>query len=61
VEDERPEAIAAALERVLRRGGRVAGRVAVAHLAEEAITARLIEIYRHAIGRGSGVDALVTA
>lgn len=61
VVDERPEAIAAALERVLRRGGRVAGRVAVAHLAEEAITARLIEVYRHAIGRGSGVDALVTA
>ena len=61
VDDERPAAIAAALERVLRRGGRVAGRDAVAHLAEEAITARLIEIYRHAIGRGSGVDALVTA
>lgn len=60
VDDERPEAIAAALERVLRRGRRVAGRVAVAHLAEQAITARLIEVYRHAIGRRGPVDALVT-
>lgn len=54
VADERPEAIAAALERVLRRGGRVAGRVAVAHLAEEAITARLIDVYRGAIARFAG-------
>jgi len=61
VEDERPEAIAAALERVLRRGRRVAGRVAVAHLAEQAITARLIEVYRHALGRRGPVDALVNA
>jgi glycosyltransferase involved in cell wall biosynthesis len=57
VEDERPEAIAAALERVLRRGRRVAGRVAVAHLAEEAITARLIEVYRTAIARHTGAPA----
>jgi glycosyltransferase involved in cell wall biosynthesis len=55
VEDERPEAIAAALERVLRRGQRVAGRAAVASLAEEAITARLIEVYRVAIARFAGV------
>jgi teichuronic acid biosynthesis glycosyltransferase TuaC len=61
VQDERPEAIAAALERVLRRGRRVAGRVAVAHLAEEAITARLIDVYRDAIGRRTRVDGLVTA
>jgi len=61
VEDERPEAIAAALERVLRRGRRVAGRVAVAHLAEEAITARLIDVYRDAIARRGRVAALVTA
>ena len=49
VPDERPEAIAAALERVLRRGRRVAGRAAVAHLAEEAITTRLIGVYREAL------------
>lgn len=54
VADEQPDAIAAALERVLRRGGRVAGRVAVAHLAEEAITARLIDVYRNAMARYAG-------
>jgi len=54
VADERPETIAAALERVLRRGGRVAGRDAVAHLAEEAITARLIDVYRGAMARFAG-------
>ena len=54
VEDERAEPIAAALERVLRRGARVAGRVAVAHLAEEAITGRLIDVYRTAIARYAG-------
>jgi glycosyltransferase involved in cell wall biosynthesis len=54
VEDERPEALAAALDRVLRRGQRVAGRVAMAPLAEEAITARLIDVYRAAIARYAG-------
>jgi glycosyltransferase involved in cell wall biosynthesis len=54
--DERPETIAAALERVLRRGQRVAGRRAVAHLAEEAITDRLIGVYRSALGRSARRD-----
>jgi glycosyltransferase involved in cell wall biosynthesis len=49
--DERPETIAAGLERVLRRGQRVAGRIAVAHLAEEAITARLIGLYQSVLRR----------
>jgi glycosyltransferase involved in cell wall biosynthesis len=49
--DERPETIAACLERVLRRGQRVAGRIAVAPLAEEAITARLIGLYRTVLRR----------
>jgi glycosyltransferase involved in cell wall biosynthesis len=57
VEGERPEALAAALERVLRRGQRVAGRIAVASLAEEAITARLIDVYRAAIARYVGGPA----
>jgi teichuronic acid biosynthesis glycosyltransferase TuaC len=57
VEDERPEPIAAALERVLRRGQRVAGRVAVAPLAEAAITAGLIDVYRTAIARYAGRPA----
>jgi glycosyltransferase involved in cell wall biosynthesis len=51
--DERPETIAAALERVLRRGQRVAGRRAVQHLAEEAITERLIGVYRAVLEQGS--------
>jgi teichuronic acid biosynthesis glycosyltransferase TuaC len=46
VADQRPEAIAGALERVLRRGGRIAGRDAVADLNEEATTQRVIAIYR---------------
>ena len=52
--DERPETIAAGLERVLRRGGRVAGRAAVAHLAEEAITARLLGLYRSVLSTWAG-------
>ena len=44
--DERPETIAAALRKVLTRGGRVHGRESVAHLDENLITARVIEIYR---------------
>jgi glycosyltransferase involved in cell wall biosynthesis/predicted ATP-grasp superfamily ATP-dependent carboligase/CelD/BcsL family acetyltransferase involved in cellulose biosynthesis len=47
--DDRPETIAAALERVLRRGGRVAGRQAVAHLDEHLLTQRVIGIYRAAM------------
>lgn len=49
--DEQPETIAAALERVLRRGERVAGRGAVAELDENAITRRVIGIYRDAVRR----------
>jgi glycosyltransferase involved in cell wall biosynthesis len=51
--DEEPATIAAALERVLRRGQRVAGRLAVAPLAEEAITQRLIDVYRKVLGRSA--------
>jgi glycosyltransferase involved in cell wall biosynthesis len=53
--DERPEAIAAALERVLSRGRRIAGRDAVRHLDERAITRKVIDIYRTAVAgrRGS--------
>lgn len=49
--DERPETIAAALERVLRRGARIRGRVAVESLDERVLTARLIELYRGVMGR----------
>jgi glycosyltransferase involved in cell wall biosynthesis len=44
--DERPEALAAALGRVLRRGRRSAGREAIRQLDETVTTARVIAIYR---------------
>lgn len=44
--DDRAETIAAALERVLQRGGRSEGRAAVQDLNERALTERLIDIYR---------------
>ena len=44
--DDRPETIAASLERVLTRGGRIAGDAAVRHLDERFITAQLIDVYR---------------
>jgi len=44
--DERPETIAAALERVLRRGGRIDGRSAVSNLDEKLLTERVVEVYR---------------
>lgn len=49
--DERPETIAAALERVLRRGEPSAGRAAVASLDEQLLTGRLIELYRSVLWR----------
>ena len=44
--DETPEAIADSLEKVLRRGGRIAGRVSVEHLSERVITEQVISVYR---------------
>lgn len=44
--DETPEAIADALEKVLRREARVAGRASVEHLCERAITDQVIAVYR---------------
>ncbi len=49
--DERPETIAAALERVLRRGSRIRGRTAVESLDERVLTAQLIELYRAVLRR----------
>jgi teichuronic acid biosynthesis glycosyltransferase TuaC len=46
--DERPETIAAALERVLRRGQRVCGRQTVRDLDEAVITERVLGVYRAA-------------
>jgi teichuronic acid biosynthesis glycosyltransferase TuaC len=44
--DDRVETIAAALERVVRRGTRIDGRSAMKHLDERALTRRLIDIYQ---------------
>jgi teichuronic acid biosynthesis glycosyltransferase TuaC len=44
--DDHAESIAAALERVLRRGCRIDGRSAMKHLDERLLTQRLIDIYR---------------
>lgn len=51
VYDEQPAAIAAALERVLRRGGRVDGRSAVACLDETLLTERVMAVYRSVLER----------
>ncbi len=51
--DDSPEAIASALERVLRRRKRVKGRRSVEHLSENAITQQVIAVYRSALS-GSG-------
>jgi glycosyltransferase involved in cell wall biosynthesis len=50
--DERPETIAAALERVFRRGGRCDGRRAVLPLAEDLMTQRVIALYRSVLRVG---------
>lgn len=50
-DDERPEALAAALERVLRRKQRSTGREAVQSLDEHLLTARLIDLYRSVLQR----------
>jgi glycosyltransferase involved in cell wall biosynthesis/CelD/BcsL family acetyltransferase involved in cellulose biosynthesis len=51
--DDRPETIAAALERSLRRGARVNGRAAVAALDERLLTETVKGIYRSALNGAS--------
>lgn len=53
--DEEPATLAAALERVLRRRRRVAGRAAVAHLDERMLTQRVLAIYRGVLAGSSPV------
>ena len=48
--DERPETIAAALERALRRGGRIRGNEAVQCLDERLLTKKVIDIYWSVMG-----------
>lgn len=49
--DERPETIAAALERALGRGGRIKGREAVQCLDEKLLTEKVIDIYWSVAGK----------
>jgi len=55
--DDRPDTIAAALTRVLARGGRIAGRAAVRDLDERLLTQQVIAIYRDAVNRASRQSA----
>jgi teichuronic acid biosynthesis glycosyltransferase TuaC len=59
VDDERPEALALALGRVLAAGHRSDGREHVQQLNEQHITQRVIDLYRSVLGRartGSATD-----
>jgi teichuronic acid biosynthesis glycosyltransferase TuaC len=51
VTDDEPETIAAALERTLRRGGRIGGRERVEELDERVLADKLAKIYRSIIER----------
>jgi teichuronic acid biosynthesis glycosyltransferase TuaC len=57
--DETPESIAAALERVLRRGIRVAGRAAVQDLDERRLAQQVIAVYRSVLSARNGGPAVV--
>lgn len=48
--DDDPNTIAQCLERVLRRGKRIAGREAVQHLDESLLAQQMIRIYRSVLG-----------
>jgi glycosyltransferase involved in cell wall biosynthesis len=58
--DDRAEAVAAALVRVLRRGRRIAGRETVLGLDERACTRRLIGIYRSLLPAGAAVGRVAS-
>lgn len=55
--DDQPQSIAAALERVLRRGIRVAGRAAVQDLDERRLAQQVIGVYRSVLGARNGGPA----
>ncbi|HWP36235.1 MAG TPA: glycosyltransferase [Gemmatimonadales bacterium] len=52
--DDRPETLAAALERVLRKGERSDGRRVVAELDERVLTRQVIGVYRRAVQARTG-------
>jgi len=55
--DDRPETIAAALARALRRGERIASRERMLELDERVITERVIGVYRSVLARRNGDSA----
>jgi glycosyltransferase involved in cell wall biosynthesis len=55
--DDRPETIAAALERVLRTRRRIAGHAAVQDLDESLLTSKVIDVYRSILSRKSRPEA----
>jgi teichuronic acid biosynthesis glycosyltransferase TuaC len=61
VPDHNTETIAAALERTLRRGGRIKGRDTIAKLDESVLTEVLIGIYRSVLGRTKAKSGLLAA
>lgn len=50
--DDEPATIAAALERVLKRGRRVDGQAAVRHLDERLLTEKVLRVYRSVLSAG---------
>jgi glycosyltransferase involved in cell wall biosynthesis len=54
--NDRPETIAAALNRVLARGGRINGRETIASLDETVTTKQLIEIYEAVLARSDRAE-----
>lgn len=59
--DDRPATIAAALERVLRRGRRAAGREAVQDLDERTLTQEVLAIYRSVLAQRDPSPQVVQA
>jgi glycosyltransferase involved in cell wall biosynthesis len=57
--DDRVATLAAALERVLRRGTRIDGRTAVKQLDEGVLTRRLIDIYRSVLPAARALQACI--
>jgi teichuronic acid biosynthesis glycosyltransferase TuaC len=59
--NDMPETIAAGLEQVLRRGGRIDGRSAVRHLDERLLTQQLIGVYRSVLPTTKTIEARANA
>ena len=47
-----PQALAQGIRAVLEDGGRTDGRSQIAHLSSDAVAVRVLEVYRHVLGKG---------